>query len=65
MSQARNAFFIAMSFFFLKHRLSGLSVFTRKQYGYYYNFLQKKHFLENMVSSRPMFNILFVIYSEM
>lgn len=67
MNQARNAFSIAMNFFFLKS--TGLFEWAlcaqRKQYCFdYYIFLQNKHYLENMISTGTEFYILFLFYPE-
>lgn len=65
MSQTRNAFFIALIFFFPENtRLFewALCAQRKQYYFYYYIFLQKKHYLENMMSTEVGFYILFLVY---
>lgn len=66
MSQARNAFSIAMNFFLKSTGLFEWALCVqRKQYCFdYYIFLQNKHYLENMISTGTESYILFLFYPE-
>lgn len=58
MSQTRNAFFTAMNFFSeAQGYLSRLSVL--RESSIYYIFLQKKHYLGNMISTELAFVVYF------
>lgn len=53
MSQARNTFFYSNDFFFLwSTRLFEWALHAQRKHYYYYTFLQKKHYLENIISTR-------------